>query len=377
MKATLFVITIIAFLATSSFSQSRNKQQILDASEKYYLRLQVFSINILEKIKPSISVDTTISKFRCFINNLKLIKIFLPSKKDMGILVIGHKEYLINLDESKFDIIREKDRKYTAYHKRYRLYPYVERIDFFSKLRKENLSVSESDAMYLLTGTSSRYEFDKTDYSLKKVIEYGYDKKYNSEWYKETNFSSCVENDSLCESYVERAIDIISKDKRESSFASEMHIVPKTFDRSILNEKRLRIINDSITNLRDKIIFLDFFYSSCIPCYKSHPLVNGLHENSDSNFIVIGVDPMLSDTLHINQFLERFNIKHPVIIGNDALEISRLPGVVNGYPTFLVIDKDGKVLEYQNGHSEKFLREIERKYLNKKKPENSKAIRGA
>src|SRR4030095_5198526 len=108
--------------------------------------------------------------------------------------------------------------------------------------------------------------------------------------------------------------------------------------------------------------------SSCIPCYKSHPLVNKLYEDRDSNFLIIGIDPVLSDTLHINQFLERFNITHPVIIGEDAFQISQIPGVVNGYPTFLVIDIDGKVLEYWNGHSEKFLRDIEKKYLNKKLP---------
>ena len=86
---------------------------------------------------------------------------------------------------------------------------------------------------------------------------------------------------------------------------------------------------------------------------------------------------MLSDTLHIQQFLDRFSIKHPVVIGEDALKISRIPGVVSGYPTFLVIDLDGKVLEYKNGHSEKFIKDIERKYLNKKKPNNYKVIGGA
>jgi len=361
-----FFVAVILTIPTSLFCQDINKEKLIVASEKYYQGLQIFSINIVEKIKPSISEDTAISRFRCLINNLKSSKLFLPSKKDIGILIVGSKEYLVNLDENRYDATKEKDRKYTAYNKRYRFYPYVETSNFFNRIKKENLTFSETETVYILGGSSYRYEFNKTNYSLKKVIEQGYDKKYNGGWYKETDFDPCVENDSLAESYVDRAIEIISQNNNEVVFTGEKHEAPKIFDRSILNKKNLRIVNNNGESFDNKIIFLDFFYSSCIPCYKSHPLVNELYENRDSNFIVIGIDPVLSDTLHINQFLERFNIKHSVIIGEDAFQISQIPAVVNGYPTFLVIDVDGKVLEYRNGHSEKFLRDIEKKYLNKK-----------
>ncbi len=211
-------------------------------------------------------------------------------------------------------------------------------------------------------------EFKKSNFSVKRFTEFGYDKKYKSSWYKETNFSECIENDTLTETYINKAIEIVSSGDNEEYWTERKPVAPISFDRSILSKKNLRIVNGNVESFDNKIIFLDFFYSSCIPCYKSHPLINKLYENRDSNFIVIGIDPMLSDTLHINQFLERFNIKHPVLIGEYAFQISQIPNVVNGYPTFLVIDEDGKVLEYHNRHSEKFLRDIEKKYLNKKTP---------
>ncbi len=359
---------MLTTITVPSFCQGINKEKLIEFSEEYYLGLQIFSVNTLEKIKPPIGEDTTISQFRCLINNIRGSKLFLPSKRDIGILIVDSKEYLVNLEESNYNVTKKKEQKYTAYNKRYQFYPYVETSKFFKKIKRVNLSFAENDTLYILSNESYRYEFDKVNFSLKKMIERGYDKKFNSSWYKETGFSSCAENDSLAQLYLDRAIKIVSGNNDNLNLANEKHGVPKVFERTIFDKVNLRIVNGIVGNMKNKILFLDFFYSSCIPCYKSHPLINRLHDNRDSNFLVIGIDPVLSDTLHIDQFLKRFEIKHPVIIGQDALEISRIPGVVNGYPTFLLIDIDGKVLEYQNGHSEKFLKDIEKKYLSKRFP---------
>jgi len=277
-------------------------------------------------------------------------------------------EYVIDLEKKSYIYTRNKDRKHTAYNKTHRFYPFVEVNEFFNRIVNKKLSTSETNTEYILSNDSYIYEFRKSDYSIKRFAKFGYDKKYKGSWYEETNFSECAENDTLAAEYISKAVEIISLNDNEQFLSEKKHTAPVMFDRSVFNKKDLRIVNGNIENIDKMIIFIDFFYSSCIPCYKSHPLVNKLYENRDNNFMVIGVDPMLSDTLHIQQFLERFNIRHPVVIGHDALQISRIPGIVNGYPTFLLIDINGKVLEYRNGHSEKFLRDIEKIYLNKKLP---------
>lgn len=365
-KSISFVAFFILFFQ-DSYCQITSKNEVLKASKSYYESLKIFSVNVLEKLRPPIAEDTSISRVRCFVNNQANGKLFLWPKKNYGTFIMGLKEYSIDLDSNIYKYTKTKDRKYTAY-KIYQYYPFVEIVEFFDRLSNKSLSFTETDTEFILSNNSYLCEFRKIDFSIKRFAEFGYEKKYKGSWYKETNFSKCVENDTLAASYINKAVEIVSSGDNEEYWTKKKHVVPISFDRSILNKRNLRIVNNNGESFDNKIIFLDFFYSSCIPCYKSHPLVNKLYENRDSNFLIIGIDPVLSDTLHINQFLERFNITHPVIIGEDAFQISQIPGVVNGYPTFLVIDIDGKVLKYWNGHSEKFLRDIEKKYLNKKLP---------
>jgi thiol-disulfide isomerase/thioredoxin len=361
------IIFTLAIYNVTCFCQVKNKTELLERSKNYYNNLKVFSVNTLGKVKPPVAEDTSISRDRCIINNQTKEKLFLLPNKNYGIFIRGIKEYWVDLDSSIYRYTKGKDRQYTAYNRTYQFYPFVEIGEFFDRLNNKNLSFAETDKEFILSNSSYLCEFRKNNFSIKRVAEFGYDKKYKSSWYKETNFSECVENDTLAASYINTAVDIVSLANNEKEYWSkEKHIAPTTFDRSIFDNNNLNAVNYKGVVIKNKVIFLDFFYSSCIPCYKSHPLVNKLYENRDSNFLVVGIDPMLSDTLHIQQFLTRFDIKHPVIIGQDALEISRMPGIVNGYPTFLVVDLNGKVLEYWNGHSESFLKGIERKYLNKK-----------
>jgi len=359
------IIFNLVIYSTTCFCQVKNKAELLDRARNYYSNLKIFSVNILEKFKPPVAEDTSISRDRCIINNQANEKLFLFPDKNSGIFIMGIKEYWIDLDSNIYRYTKGKDRKHTAYNTRYQFFPFVEIVEFFDRLNNKSLSFAETDTEFILRNNSYLCEFRKIDFSIKRFAKFGYEKKYKGSWYEETNFSECVESDTLAASYINKAVEIVSlSDNEREYWTKKKYSAPATFDRSILNKKNMRIVNNNGESFDKRIIFLDFFYASCIPCYKSHPLVNKLHENSDSNFLVIGVDPDLSDTLHIDQFLERFGIKHPVIIGEDALQISRIPGVVHGYPTFLVIDKNGEVLEYKNGHSEKFLRDIGKKYLN-------------
>lgn len=353
---------------TTCICQVITKSDLLDRSRNYYSKLNIFSVNILEKLKPPVAEDTTVSRFRCFIDNVSDNKLFLPSTKNNGILILGSEEYWVDLDSNIYRYTKTKDRKYTSYKKRYQFYPFVKVLDFFGRLRNINLSLTEIDSAFVLSNDSYLCEFRKSDFSIKRFVKFGYENKYKASWYEETNFSECVDNDSKTKELLTKTIEVVSSNANEKEYwVKKSHAAPITFGRSVFLNGNLSISNKGQFEIENKIIFLDFFYANCIPCYKSHPLVNELYEKRDSNFIVIGVDPDLSDTLHIDQFLERFKIKHPVIIGYDAVALSQLPGVVNGYPTFLLIDTDGKILEYHNGHSEKFLRSIEKKYLSNKK----------
>ena len=363
-----YCLAAVVFISNFCFCQINNKSQVINASRNYYRGLKIFSIDVLEKSKPPVAEDTALARFRCLIDNENGIMLFLTSKKNYGILIREAKEYSIDLDSNIYRFTREKDRKFTSYNKRYKFYPFVKIAEFFDKLSSRTLSLTETDMEYVLSNDSYLCEFRKSDFSIKRFVEFGYERKYKGNWYEETNFGECIRNNTVAVNFLEKAVEVVSLTENEKEYWSKKkQIAPTTFDRSVFAKADLRVANYKEAFIEKEFIFLDFFYSSCIPCYKSHPLVNRLHANRDSNFLVIGVDPMLSDTLHIQDFLTRFEIKHPVVIGQDALQISRIPGVVNGYPTFLLIDKNGNILEYQNGHSEKFLRGIEKKYLSKKK----------
>jgi thiol-disulfide isomerase/thioredoxin len=101
-----------------------------------------------------------------------------------------------------------------------------------------------------------------------------------------------------------------------------------------------------LSDLKGKVIVLDFWASWCIPCKKSMPYLIELYDSHQADSLIvlgINVDTQLDK---IKEFQSAINteITFPVIFDNDA----KIPPIYNveAMPTTIVINKEG-IIKYK------------------------------
>lgn len=122
---------------------------------------------------------------------------------------------------------------------------------------------------------------------------------------------------------------------------------------SLAPDWSLPTINGDLVHLADlkgNVVMLDIFYKGCAPCCAALPFLQSLHEKyKDNGFIMIGIDP-IDDTVkdEMADFLEKRGITYTVLFAErDFSDFYR----IEGYPTVLLLDRDGNILMNQRGYS--------------------------
>src|SRR5271166_2502943 len=99
----------------------------------------------------------------------------------------------------------------------------------------------------------------------------------------------------------------------------------------------------TLTELRGKIVLLDFWTYCCINCHHVLPDLAKLEEKYKNELVVIGVHtPKFTaerDTENIRQKVREYRIKHPVV--NDANLAIWKHFDVQSWPTLVLIDANG------------------------------------
>lgn len=107
----------------------------------------------------------------------------------------------------------------------------------------------------------------------------------------------------------------------------------------------------TLETLRGKVVLLDFWTYGCINCIHMIPVLEQLEAKYPDELVVIGVHSAKfaneGETENIRQIVQRYDLHHPVINDKDFI-VWRTYGV-NAWPTFVLIDPDGKVLARQGG----------------------------
>jgi thiol-disulfide isomerase/thioredoxin len=107
----------------------------------------------------------------------------------------------------------------------------------------------------------------------------------------------------------------------------------------------------SLSELRGKIVLLDFWTYGCINCMHVIPELKRLEEKFADELVVIGVHSAKfaneSETDNIRQIILRYELEHPVINDNN-FEVWQAYGA-NAWPTFVLIDPEGNVLGFHSG----------------------------
>jgi cytochrome c biogenesis protein CcmG, thiol:disulfide interchange protein DsbE len=96
----------------------------------------------------------------------------------------------------------------------------------------------------------------------------------------------------------------------------------------------------SLSSLRGKAIYLNFFASWCPPCNEEAPSIDALARNYATRGLeVVGVD-VLENARKAESFRDEHHLVYPIVVDSGTL---RDQYQVNGLPVHVFIDRDGVV----------------------------------
>ena len=110
-------------------------------------------------------------------------------------------------------------------------------------------------------------------------------------------------------------------------------------------------INGNIISSEDtkgKVVVLNFWFTSCKPCISEIPELNEVYEEFRENKDVVFASITFNELDNVNSFLKKYPLRYPVVA--DAKEICDLFQIV-GYPTNIIIDRNGDYFDYLTGGS--------------------------
>jgi thiol-disulfide isomerase/thioredoxin len=108
----------------------------------------------------------------------------------------------------------------------------------------------------------------------------------------------------------------------------------------------------SLSQFKGKVVLINFWATWCDPCYIEIPwLIEMQQKYGDKGFTVLGVAMDEEGKSEVAPFVakERFNVNgqklpmsYPILLGNDAMA-DKFGGLL-GYPTSILVSRDGKVI---------------------------------
>ncbi len=151
--------------------------------------------------------------------------------------------------------------------------------------------------------------------------------------------------------------------------AQEIGEAAPDFDARLVDDSSLRL-----SDLRGKVVLLDFWASWCGPCRRELPFLVKLHrEINDSNFVILAVN-IDSDRRKMAGFLRKLDLQLPFVSISDPEQ--KIPPLyrLETMPTTLLIDEEGIVryrhAGYEDSEQEHYRREV-RELLGRKQTEGA------
>ena len=118
----------------------------------------------------------------------------------------------------------------------------------------------------------------------------------------------------------------------------------------------------TLSQLRGKVVLLDFWATWCGPCKESIPHLIQLYKNyRESGFELVGMNVEKGDGDTVRRFIRSMDIPYPVVTApEDVVRSYRVTGI----PVTILIDKEGKIREKMLGFSGTIAHQLDTKVAN-------------
>ena len=117
-----------------------------------------------------------------------------------------------------------------------------------------------------------------------------------------------------------------------------------------------------ISDLKGKVVLLDFWYRGCFPCLKATPDLIKLQEEYKDNLVIIGINDR-DDAEDISDYYEYKKANYLSTYKTDV-NISKILKI-NAFPTFIIIDTNGNIVNNEIGFHKKEIRKQINQYIKK------------
>ena len=136
---------------------------------------------------------------------------------------------------------------------------------------------------------------------------------------------------------------------KKASPRSDNAILAPDFDLLTVNGDHF-----SLSDLKGKVVLLNFWGTWCAPCRKEIPDFNKLYsKHRDEGLEIVGITLSSGTPMDIKDFMQDWKMEYTVLTeikGNETAEVTNLYGKalgqpITGIPTTLIIDREGYIVK--------------------------------
>lgn len=143
-----------------------------------------------------------------------------------------------------------------------------------------------------------------------------------------------------------------------ASFEKLKALSNKTYNLKTFEGKTLpiKVENDILSSkeYKDKIVLINFWATWCPPCIKEIPVFNELYKKYSDKFIIVGVlFEKDKDLKELESFIEKYNIKFPITVGDENFRMAKAFNDVRKVPESYLYSKEGKYVKDYIGEVDK------------------------